>query len=91
MKITLTNNSFSSVKINLQRFHNNIAYHAHQIIEDIKINDFFKINLVYYTSVVSVISLLAFVQLNNTDNAIKIVLGLVVLFGNFWLLKKYNL
>lgn len=90
MKTTLIHYSISIAKINLQRFQNNIAHNTQQIIEDIRTSEVYKMYLIYYICVISVILLLAFVQLNNTGNIVKIVLGLLVLVGNFFLIKKYN-
>ena len=54
-------------------------------------NKVFKMNLIYFTSALCIILLLAFIQLLNVDVSIKIVVGLSVLAGNLWLLNKNDL
>jgi hypothetical protein len=51
----------------------------------------YKTTLFYLSSALSILFLMAFVQLSDFDRIIKIILGISILSVNVWLMKKYNL
>ncbi len=96
MKIALNHNSNSGIKIgniknNLQHIRNNIVANTHKVKDVIVSNKVFKMNLIYFSSSLSIILLLAFIQLFPIDNSIKFIVGLVVLCANVWIIQKNNL
>ncbi len=96
MKIALNHNSNSGIKIgniknNLQLIRNNIVANTHKVKDVIVSNKVFKMNLIYFSSALSIILLLAFIQLFPIDNSIKFIVGLIILCGNVWIIQKNNL
>lgn len=96
MKIALNHNTNSGIKIGdikntLQHIRNNILANTHKVKDVIISNKVFKMNLIYFCSSISIILLLAFIQLYPIENSIKFIVGLVVLCGNVWIIQKNNL
>lgn len=96
MKTSLHHNIISGLKIGDKKYSPRhlldiFLANANKIKEVITISQVFKMNLIYFTIALSIILLLAFIQLFNVDDSIKIVVGFVILFGNVWIIQKNNL
>ena len=96
MKIRLTHHSLFDIKllnkkINLQEINRVLCHNLNRVKEVVFTDSTYKTTLFYLSSALSILFLMAFVQLSDFEITVKVLLGVSILSVNVWLLKKYNL
>ena len=96
MKIRLNHYSLFDIKllekkIKLNDFGHLISANLIRLRDAVNIDSSYKTLLVYFSSAISILFLMAFVQVSDFDSTLKIILGVSILSANVWMLKKCNL
>lgn len=96
MKIRIDHHSLFDIKlldkkISIREVGHALNHNLTKVKDVVFSNSTFKTTLFYLSSALSILFLMAFVQLSDFDRIIKAVLGVAILSVNVWLLKKYNL
>jgi hypothetical protein len=78
-------------KIHMHEFGQILKSNLLRVKSEILTESLYKTSLIYISSALSIIFFMAFVELSDFERIFKVILGISILSGNVWLLKKFNL